>query len=60
MDGVVYHDGWRGQWAAARVQCNICTNKWVAVFPACVDETELQCPSCEACDSTVCEKEADD
>lgn len=31
-------------WAAEKVQCDLCTNTWVAVYPA--DLLKLQCPRC--------------
>lgn len=40
-------------WYVSKVQCNICTNEEVAVYPKEADEEQLECPSCGAQDSNI-------
>lgn len=37
----------------ASLQCVICTNEWIGVYPVGTPEDCLECPSCGACDSKV-------
>lgn len=32
-------------WIPAKVQCNLCSYEWIAVYPASCDK--LECPKCE-------------
>lgn len=43
-------------WLSSLVQCNICTHKFASVYPECVDESELECPSCGSQDSVILER----
>lgn len=38
-------------WCHATAECQICTNRWEAVFEIFTDCTVLECPSCGARDS---------
>jgi len=32
------------KWSGSRIQCDVCTHKWIAVFPSDLDK--IECPHC--------------
>ena len=46
----------RRDWYVSHIRCEVCTNKWIGIYPCKTDEERLECPSCGAYDSHVMQR----